>query len=132
MGRRTNAEFDFFTREGHAIHGSDHLKAIGTPASHGCVRLEPMNASILFGLVKQEGMNHTHVVLTGETPRTNQWVARRSTTKAYGVVTASARRQEAPRVWRQYRAEPRTHYYRVDPTYERRYYRSRGFFPFDW
>src|SRR6266851_1580283 len=46
----------FFTREGHAIHGSGHVKAIGTPASHGCVRLEPKNASILFALVRQEKM----------------------------------------------------------------------------
>jgi hypothetical protein len=58
----------FFTKQGHAIHGSTHVKAIGTPASHGCVRLMPKNASILFDLVKQQGMNHTRVVLTGETP----------------------------------------------------------------
>src|SRR6201987_2395056 len=29
----------FFTQKGHAIHGSDHVRAIGRPASHGCVRL---------------------------------------------------------------------------------------------
>jgi len=58
----------FFTREGHAIHGSGHVKAIGTPASHGCVRLEPKHAAILFDLVKQEGMSHTRVELSGETP----------------------------------------------------------------
>lgn len=122
----------FFTREGHAIHGSDHLKAIGTPASHGCVRLEPRNASILFDLVRQEGMNHTRVVLSGETPRTNQWATRRATIKANGDMIASVRRQQAPHGWRQYHDEPRTYYYREDPTYERRYYRSRGYFPFGW
>jgi hypothetical protein len=58
----------FFTKKGHAIHGSNHVKAIGTPASHGCVRLEPKNARILFDLVKQEGMANVRVVLTGETP----------------------------------------------------------------
>ena len=52
----------FFTQEGHAIHGSGHVKAIGTPASHGCVRLEPRNASILFSLVKQQHMSNTRVV----------------------------------------------------------------------
>ena len=57
----------FFTQRGHAIHGSNH-RGIGTPASHGCVRLEPKNASILFALVKQEHMSNTRVVLTGETP----------------------------------------------------------------
>jgi hypothetical protein len=68
----------FFTRQGHAIHGSNHVRAIGTPASHGCVRLEPRNAKILFDLVKQEGMMNTHVTLTGETPeRGAAQVARR-------------------------------------------------------
>jgi hypothetical protein len=58
----------FFTKIGHAIHGTEHLRAIGQPASHGCVRLEPKNARLLFGLVKQEGMANTRVVLTGATP----------------------------------------------------------------
>jgi len=58
----------FFTMEGHAIHGTTHLKAIGTPASHGCVRLEPQNAETLWQLVKQEKMANTRVVLRGETP----------------------------------------------------------------
>src|SRR5476651_2283046 len=68
----------FFTQQGHAIHGSNHVKAIGTPASHGCVRLEPGNANILFDLVRQQKMANTRVVLTGETPTTGATVARRS------------------------------------------------------
>lgn len=68
----------FFTMQGHAIHGSNHIKAIGTPASHGCVRLEPGNAAVLFALVKQEKMANTRVVLSGETPTTRDVpVARR-------------------------------------------------------
>ena len=58
----------FFTKKGHAIHGTTHLNAIGRPASHGCVRLEPENAQVLFGLVRQEGMANTRVVLTGVPP----------------------------------------------------------------
>jgi hypothetical protein len=58
----------FFTTRGHAIHGTNHVKAIGTPASHGCVRLSTQNAATLFKLVKQEGMANTRVVLRGETP----------------------------------------------------------------
>src|SRR5882757_721722 len=49
----------FFTMQGHAIHGSGHIRAIGTPASHGCVRLEPKNAAVLFALVKREKMANT-------------------------------------------------------------------------
>lgn len=66
----------FFTMKGHAIHGSTH-KSIGRPASHGCVRLEPNNAALLFDLVKQETMAKTRVVLTGVAPTAPQ-VARRT------------------------------------------------------
>jgi hypothetical protein len=59
----------FFTRQGHAVHGTTHLSAIGRPASHGCVRLELKNAAVLFDLVKQEGMTNTRVELFGATPR---------------------------------------------------------------
>jgi hypothetical protein len=59
----------FFTMQGHAIHGSSH-KSIGRPASHGCVRLEPKNAAVLFALVKQQKMANTRVVVNGQTPTT--------------------------------------------------------------
>src|SRR5215475_11520701 len=58
----------FFTKIGHAIHGSYETKRLGTPASHGCVRLAPPNAAALFALVKAEGLNNTKVVLTGQAP----------------------------------------------------------------
>jgi len=125
----------FFTREGHAIHGSGHVKAIGTPASHGCVRLTPKNAGVLFDLVKQEGMSHTRVVLTGETPEEpDAPVTRRNSDK--GAVVASGaddadmtealpppRRHATSHGWR--RGSPR-HYYGY-----RRYY-VQPYFPFRW
>ncbi|MBV9260683.1 MAG: L,D-transpeptidase [Pseudolabrys sp.] len=58
----------FFTMEGHAIHGTNHMKALGTPASHGCVRLSVENSETLWRLVKQEKMANTKVVLKGEAP----------------------------------------------------------------
>ena len=69
----------FFTKTGHAIHGSYDVKRIGTPASHGCVRLAPENAAILFNLVKADGVLNTQVVLTGVEPapsRTTRAAAR--------------------------------------------------------
>lgn len=128
----------FFTQQGHAIHGSGHIKAIGTPASHGCVRLEPTNAGILFALVKKEGMSRTHVVLTGETPSAKEVVVRRAW-GFYGVrvgedTTAAAqmwRQRTAPRS-REYRDDTRPDYYRTGPFYERRFYPSRDHFPFGW
>lgn len=55
----------FFTRQGHAIHGTDSVNRLGTPASHGCVRLSRDNASTLWDLVKAEGVLNTTVTLTG-------------------------------------------------------------------
>ena len=80
----------FFTMRGHAIHGSTH-KSIGQPASHGCVRLEPKNAALLFDLVKQETMGKTRVVLTGVAPTAPQ-VARTDQSR-----TDAARRNTASR-----------------------------------
>jgi hypothetical protein len=58
----------FFTKKGHAIHGSLEVKRLGTPASHGCVRLSPKNAKTLYTLVKANGLENTQVVIDGETP----------------------------------------------------------------
>jgi len=65
----------FFTKTGHAIHGSFDIKNIGRPASHGCVRLHPENAAKLFALVQAEGVLNTTVVLTGQIPRSAPLVA---------------------------------------------------------
>lgn len=67
----------FFTQKGHAIHGSYDTKRLGSPASHGCVRLAPANAEKLFALVEQEGVLNTTVVLTGVAPSGAPAVARR-------------------------------------------------------
>ncbi len=58
----------FFMKDGHAIHGTHEVKNLGKAASHGCVRLSPENAAILYDLVEKNGMQNTQVVLSGETP----------------------------------------------------------------
>src|SRR3954462_2233366 len=55
----------FFTKIGHAIHGTDSVNRLGTPASHGCVRLSRDNATTLYTLVEQQGVLNTTVTLTG-------------------------------------------------------------------
>ena len=55
----------FFTKEGHAIHGTESEGRLGTPVSHGCVRLSRANASTLYALVEQQGVLNTTVTLTG-------------------------------------------------------------------
>lgn len=77
----------FFTKQGHAIHGTDSVGRLGSPASHGCVRLSRDNAAKLYALVQQEGVLNTTVTLTGSSrvalarnprPRGNTAVARRA------------------------------------------------------
>ena len=65
----------FFTKKGHAIHGTDETKKLGRLASHGCVRLAPENARTLFALIKEKGLKDTQIVLNGETPSSEVQVA---------------------------------------------------------
>ena len=50
----------FFSSRGHAVHGSDH-PGLGTPVSHGCVRLSLTNAATLYQLVGGRGIGDTTV-----------------------------------------------------------------------
>ena len=58
----------FFTVSAHAIHGSQVIRLLGTPAFHGCVRLAPENARILFSLIQAEGLGSTRIEVTGVDP----------------------------------------------------------------
>jgi L,D-transpeptidase-like protein len=89
----------FFTKIGHAIHGTDSENRLGTPASHGCVRLSRANASTLYALVEKEGVLKTTVTLTGSAqvalarnprPRTNTAVARRDPAQPYAPQYSAA------------------------------------------
>jgi hypothetical protein len=82
----------FFTKIGHAIHGTDSVNRLGNPASHGCVRLSRANAATLYALVKEQGVLNTTVTLTGSSqvalarnprPRDNTAVARRAPPPQY-------------------------------------------------
>jgi L,D-transpeptidase catalytic domain len=82
----------FFTKIGHAIHGTDSVNRLGSPASHGCVRLSRANAATLYALVKEQGVLNTTVTLTGSSqvalarnprPRGNTAVARRAPLPQY-------------------------------------------------
>ncbi len=47
--------YSIFFRGGYAIHGTYATSALGTPASHGCVRLSPQHAQMLYEMVQREG-----------------------------------------------------------------------------
>jgi hypothetical protein len=82
----------FFTKIGHAIHGTDSESRLGSPASHGCVRLSRAHAATLYELVQREGVLKTTVTLTGSSQialarnprnRANTAVARRDPAEQY-------------------------------------------------
>ena len=50
-----------FFYHGFAIHGTHDISRLGGPASHGCVRLHPENAAVLFSLVRREGVDSTRI-----------------------------------------------------------------------
>jgi lipoprotein-anchoring transpeptidase ErfK/SrfK len=75
----------FFTTRGHSIHGTDH-PGLGTPLSHGCVRLSLRNAAALYQLVAANGMANTKVVVRGSDPR--------------GVTVPSQSPRQRARPWR--------------------------------
>jgi len=60
-----NMPYAVFIRGGYAIHGTTtgNFKKLGTKASHGCVRLHPVNAKIFYELVKRIGIDYTWITV---------------------------------------------------------------------
>ncbi|KZK77438.1 hypothetical protein PsW64_04617 [Pseudovibrio sp. W64] len=55
--------YSVFFYKGYAIHGTDVVKRLGAPASHGCVRLHPKNAKRLFSLIQANGRSNAKIVI---------------------------------------------------------------------
>ncbi len=89
--------YSIFFDGGYAIHGSYEISHLGRPASHGCIRLHPKHAAVLFSLVSRN-RNDTRIVVTGE----------RQVRSAYSARTVhSARSMRAEQPVRYYRARTR-------------------------
>ena len=54
-----------FFKGGYAIHGSYAVGSLGSPASHGCVRLSPGHAAQLYDMVRAEGAS---ITISGRRP----------------------------------------------------------------
>jgi hypothetical protein len=78
----------FFTDAGHAIHGSHAVGRLGSPASHGCIRLAPANAGTLFALVMAEGLGNTRIDVTGVDPIGTELGSGSGTTRDYSRLTS--------------------------------------------
>jgi len=59
--------YSIFFHGGYAIHGSYEISHLGRPASHGCIRLRPSHAAVLFDLVRKN-RGDTTIVVTGHRP----------------------------------------------------------------
>lgn len=56
--------YSVFFHGGYAVHGTDAVKRLGRPASHGCVRLHPDDAADFYRLVETFGKTNTSIVIT--------------------------------------------------------------------
>ena len=56
--------YSVFFHGGYAMHGTYETRRLGQAASHGCVRLLPVNAAALFSLLRKEGKGDTRIVVT--------------------------------------------------------------------
>ncbi len=52
-----------FFHGGFAIHGSYDIARLGGPASHGCIRLHPNDAAVLYSLIQIEGMRNATIIV---------------------------------------------------------------------
>src|ERR1700692_2468203 len=65
----TPMPYAVFFHRGYAVHGTMEAYNLGRAASHGCVRLRPDNAAILYSLVRRQGIANTRsVVMNGALP----------------------------------------------------------------
>jgi len=60
--------YAIFFHNGYAIHGTTAIGRLGSPASHGCVRLETANAKQLYRLVTSVGVNETQIIVLNDKP----------------------------------------------------------------
>ena len=55
--------YSVFYLGGYAIHGTNYVKSLGRPASHGCIRLQTGNAARFYALVQQAGRGNTRITV---------------------------------------------------------------------
>ncbi len=53
-----------FFRGGFAVHGTNSVRRLGSPASHGCVRLHTGNAAKFYSMVQAYGRKNVRIVVT--------------------------------------------------------------------
>ncbi len=74
--------YSVFFNRGVAVHGTNAVGRLGSPASHGCVRVHPRDAKTFYNLVEKHGMALTRVTVHG-TPPYSPAVAERTSRRRY-------------------------------------------------
>lgn len=83
-----------FFKGGYAIHGTGAVKALGRPASHGCIRLHPAHAKELFQMVKRHGQGSTRIAINGVAPDTGRTMIASGKKRAPAVARVRAPQPE--------------------------------------
>jgi hypothetical protein len=52
-----------FFKGGYAIHGTYSISRLGSPASHGCVRVHPRHAKKIYYLIRKFGKHNTKIII---------------------------------------------------------------------
>ena len=93
--------YAIFFHNGYAIHGSYAINQLGGPASHGCVRLHPHHAALLFDLVQREGPDNTTIEVTDEArPEPASLPGREIATPAREIAVGQGSYPPTPRIAR--------------------------------
>jgi lipoprotein-anchoring transpeptidase ErfK/SrfK len=106
----------FFTG-GVAVHATQATGRLGSPASHGCIRLAPAHAAQFYGLVAKHGNTHTRIRVHG-TPRYRDEMSSRSSRPRTQMAQAP-RQMQQPRGMMPFFGQP---YYQ--PQQHQRTYRA--------
>ena len=94
-----------FFRGGYAIHGTNSVRELGRPASHGCIRLAPGHAAKLYAMVQAEG---ARISITGTPPRSTAFAKLQKRSVKTKVAVAKVKRLAAPLAYVPVRYQPRT------------------------
>jgi len=62
--------YSVFFNRGVAVHGTNAVSRLGSPASHGCVRSHTRDAKKFYNLVHKHGLKLTKIVVHGTPPYT--------------------------------------------------------------
>lgn len=119
--------YSVFYHHGYAIHATYATRALGRPASHGCIRLAPAHAKTFYKLVERHGKGRTRIALSGVAPAAvakDRARSRRAAARSDWVSPETRRRRRADRP--SYYVQPRRYVWPGDPppAYSRQRYGS--------